>query len=220
VSHDEHSTVSTPNSCSRDLHPNNVLVARAVYVNDSEDHAIVTDIGEGKILDIRDIDTSAGASYGCSEFRAPEVHGGQGWSSAADVFSFGVLCCKVLELRGQVCARVPIPTILQQAIPLSDGEEIAPKDFAEAVKSCLSSDPGLRPSIRSVITHLDDLTGDFFYEEDGYSSRRALKEQPEELLDQIEWSPLNWRQALATARGFLPTGASRVFNTRDSILDD
>lgn len=195
-------------------------MARAFYVNDSEDNAIVTDIGEGKILDTRDIDTSAGASYGCSEFRAPEVHGVQGWSSAADVFSFGVLCCKILELRAEICAPVPIPTKLQPSIPLSDGEEIAPKEFTEVVESCLSSDPGLRPSIRSVITHLDRLTQDFFYEENGYSPRRALKEQPEELLNQIEWSRLNWRQVLAAARGLVQTRAPGVFNTRDSILDD
>ena len=160
------------------------------------------------------------ASYGYSEFRAPEVHGVQGWSSAADVFSFGVLCCKVLELRAEICAAVPIPTKLQQLIPLSDGDEIAPREFTEVVEGCLRSDPGSRPSIRSVIARLDRLTTAFFYEENGYSQRTALKEQPQELLNQIEWSHLNWKQILAAARGFIQTKAPGVFNTRDSILDD
>jgi serine/threonine protein kinase len=188
-------------------------------VNDSEDHAIVTDIGEGKVLDTRGIETSAGASYGCSEFRAPEVRGAQGWSSAADVFSFGVLCCKVLELWADVCTS-PIANKLRKLVPGLDGEEIVPKEIKKVVEGCLSRGPTERLSIGSVITELDRLSGKFWYEEKGYTSQSALKDEPEELLKQIEWRSLNWRQTLAVARGAIDARVPGEYSTRDSILDD
>lgn len=207
------------NTPPRDLHPNNVLIARTYYVNDSEDHAIVTDIGEGKILDARGIENSAGASYGCSEFRAPEVHGAQGWSLAADVFSFGVICCKVLELRANVSTG-PVPTALRQFISGSDGEELVPEEIKSILEGCLKPEAINRPTIRSVITDLNNLSRKFWYEEDGYTHQSALKEEPETLLKQIQWTSFSWRRALAIVKGALPTRHVGDHITRDSILGD
>jgi len=193
-------------------------VTSAYYVNDSEDHAIVSDIGEGKVLDTRDVDISAGASYGCSEFRAPEVRGTQGWSSAADVFSFGVLCCKVLEIHVNI-RMGSIPKKLQHTA-LNSNEELVPEEIKTTVEACLRREPKDRPSIRSVITDLDRLTVKFWYEEKGYTTQSALKDEPEELLKQLEWSALNWSRALAVAQGVIRNKYFGEYSTRDSILDD
>lgn len=189
-------------------------------MGDSEDSAIVTDIGEGKILDTRDVDVAAGASYGCSEFRAPEVRGVQGWSSAADVFSFGVLCCKVLELRINVC-NATLPGKLQQLAQNSDVEDLMPKEIATILQSCLSRTPSDRPGIRSVIKGLNRLSQDFWYEEKGYTAHAALRDEPEELLNQIQWCLFNWEEALAIAQGDIADPrVSKYYATRDSILDE
>ena len=191
-------------------------MTRAYYANGSQDKAIVTDIGEGKILETRDIETSAGASYGCSEFRAPEVHGVQEWSPAADVFSFGVLCCKVLDLWAEVC-RTPIPDKLRQLVPCSHGETLVPKEITKVVEGCLSRVPAERPSIRSVTMDLDRLFTNFYSESEDNS---PLRGEPEGLQEQIEWSRFTWRKALAIAQGAMDAGVPGQYSTRESILGD
>ena len=97
---------------------------------------------------------------------------------------------------------------------------MVPKEITKIVEGCLSRGPTERPGIRSVITELDRLASKFWYEKKGYSAQSALKDEPEELLKQVEWSGLNWRQSLAVARGAIDARVPGEYSTRESILDD
>lgn len=85
---------------------NNILVTDRLYPQDLEFHHeftyLISDADEEKLLrpesEINDSSTRR-ASYGTSEFRAPGVQSGQGWSTKAEALSFGIIACKVLNCR-------------------------------------------------------------------------------------------------------------------------
>jgi serine/threonine protein kinase len=189
------------------------------YINESEDSAIITDIGEGKMLDGRDIETGPGRSYGALGYRAPEIRGTQNWTTAADVFSFGVLCSHILQFRAQVCTERP-PAVILELFPASTQEEMIPTEIKKVVQECLSVEPTARPAIRSVITDLERVARKFWFESEGYTPQTALKDEPEELLKQIHWSTVNLTQELALAKGLMSARDMRTIRTRDSILDE
>ena len=197
----------------RDLHPNNVLVVRTHHGQSVQDHAVLTDMGEGKTLNKRNVETPAGASYGCSEFRAPEVHGAQSWSSAADVFSFGVLCCKTLELRARVC-QTSLPSNSHHLLSFPNRDDIVPAEIAEIIEGCLRHAPSERPGMYMVMMELDSLSRKIPDEE------REQKCGQAELLKQLQWSDWNWKQALAVAQRVPAASSFGQYNTRDSILDE
>lgn len=141
---------------SRDLHLNNILVTDRYYPQDLEfphefDY-LISDVGEGKVLrSDTEINDSKGrrASYGALEFRAPEIQGGQGWSTKAEAFSFGVIACKVLNCRLDVSkARPPGETlsVLETEHSVSEDfaeiiAQIVPTAIKDAIQPCLSDSP-------------------------------------------------------------------------------
>lgn len=118
-----------------------------------------SDLGEGKIIEDRVVEI-AGVSYGCEDYRAPEVRGRTGWSEKADIYSFGKVCCAVLRLRARVCSQ-PVPHHYQAIIDSSTDQSWMPESFASLVKSCLESHPALRPTAATATTILDRLSSAF-----------------------------------------------------------
>jgi hypothetical protein len=142
-------------------------VARAYYVNDSKDHAVVTDIGEGKSLDSRNLETSAGAGYGCREFRAPEVMAVKDGLPPQTSFPSGSCVAKSSSCE-LMSARPRSPPRCGRWPRLAwTGEEMVPQKFKKIAEGCLSREHTERPSMRSVIRDLDRLSGKFYYEEKG-----------------------------------------------------
>lgn len=190
-----------------DLHLQNILVTDRFYPNDPEiPHEfgfLITDIGEGKILhegktfvDLSDHVESYGAVY----FRAPEVHGDHGWTTKAEVFSFGAIACKVFENRQNYCTAVPLPWILEQThnndrlvnvrLPITI-EHIVPAGLREIIEPCFSHDPDARPTMREVVHRLDDLSLEFFVDKDEGETEEPLE---------IEWLYWNWEGSLEQGR--------------------
>jgi hypothetical protein len=189
---------------------NNILVTDCYYPNDPEyphqyDY-MITDIGEGKVLnpsqEVRDL-TYHRASYGAVEFRAPEIRGNQGWSTKAEVFSFGVIACKIMECRNYICpsptpewvlleVEREHPSLRQDADMIA---HIVPAGLKGAIEPCLAHSPDDRPSMRDVIDalddldDLDDLTSDFTADTIEKGAKRKVK-----------WVFWNWNESLKESR--------------------
>lgn len=155
---------------------NNILVTDRYCPQDLEfPHEftyLISDVGEGKRLrpgsEMND-SSSRRASYGASDFRAPEVQGGQGWSTKAEVFSFGVIACKVLNCRLDVSKERPpeeILSFLEEELPMAQKTsemiaQIVPAAVKKAIEPCLSDSPTARPDMKAVVHALEDLFVDF-----------------------------------------------------------
>jgi hypothetical protein len=192
----------------------NILVTDRFYPHDPEfPHEfqyLLTDIGEGKVLrpsqQFDDPTTAHRASYGAIDFRAPEVHGSQGWSAAAEVFSFAVMACKIFDLRRYVCRAKPPDELLarvERDIPgIRENAKMAamivPAKVREAVEPCLLHLPGSRPTIREVIRILDELTEKFT------SDKMVLEETGEDEKGQegasVKWTSWDWNKSLIEGR--------------------
>lgn len=117
---------------------------------------LISDIGEGKNLSERDLHV-VGASMGAKQFRAPEIRGGKGWTVKADVFAFGVLACKLLDLRDQVCGDAQDKEDTSQSESTSYVRSI-PERLRKPLEACMTREPDQRPSMRGVIRILDDFS--------------------------------------------------------------
>jgi len=152
---------------------------------------MISDIGEGKVLrpEAEKADpTRHRASYGVIDFRAPEIRSGEGWSIAADVFSFGVIACRMMECRRIACTLPPPEQVLaevEKSCPdfKRDDERIAyivPKLLKKTITHCFERKPEDRPKMRQVVYRLDDCTMEF-------------------LGKKVQWTFWNWEKTLAEA---------------------
>ncbi|KAF3000080.1 hypothetical protein E8E13_002178 [Curvularia kusanoi] len=191
----------------RDLHDENILVTLREYPNDPirplEYHYMLSDVGEGKMLNpsSTDPDLPEGhyASYGNPQYRAPEVIGPSGWTKAADVWSFGMICVKLLEMRRSVCgdsSRIPPQVLeaLQEQHPdknfslLSrDVGFIVPLALKQVLEPCFRHDSEERPDVHTVALGLNEASMGFYIED-------------KELLEQnrnVKWTCWNWNETKA-----------------------
>jgi hypothetical protein len=182
---------------------NNILVTDRYYPNDPmyphEYSYMITDIGEGKVLkpgqDVRDL-TDHRPSYGAVEFRAPEVRGKEGWSTKAEVFSFGVIACKIMEYRRHISTSLPPEWVLSELGDNHSGlkqdadtaAHIVPARLKSAIKPCLSHSPDDRPSMRDVVRTLDDLMDEFIPDS-------ILKDKRK-----VKWVNWKWNESLRDGR--------------------
>lgn len=184
----------------RDLHPNNVLAHKRPRTTDtlySDELAyLISDFGEGKMLSDRELDI-AGESIGAKQFRAPEIRGGKGWTAKADVFAFGVLTCKLLDMRAQICSEI-------DSTANSEGQEsqdwhALPRSLKEVLEACLRPEPHHRPDIRRVVLFLDEI------------SVSLIDDDPEMAI----W---DWSDALAQARNLALDDEDDDFASMSSIF--
>jgi serine/threonine protein kinase len=179
---------------------NNILVTDRYYPNDPqlphEYSCMITDFGEGKVLkpgqEVRD-PIHHRASYGAVEFRAPEVHGNQGWSTKAEAFSFGVIACKIMECRRDICTAPPPEWVLSEVEvkhhDLRQNAYIVPAGLKSTIEPCLSYSPDDRPSIKEVVDALNGLMIDFTADSKHKEDKRKVK-----------WVYWQWNESLKNGR--------------------
>jgi hypothetical protein len=82
----------------------------------------VIDLGESKVLGVKSADMLAvgRARYNAVDYRALEVSQNEGWTVQADVYSFGVLCRKVLTCRAVECTSAPPDWVINNVGSLTD----------------------------------------------------------------------------------------------------
>ncbi|KAH7220410.1 kinase-like domain-containing protein [Fusarium redolens] len=201
----------------RNLHLENILVMDELYPNDVEiPHAfnyLISDLGEGKQLTQQLTSLMSGetafASYGAIDFRAPEQL--QGLPNidafAAEVFTFGVVACKLLNCRSLVSS-VEIPSHIRDSASediaefnhkktekkeLQDGH-IVPRAIRRVISRCLSRRGVDRPDMNHILNELEDITSDFTEDNmDGQAGRT------------VDWCYWDWE---ATFRAALSDGDS------------
>ncbi|KAF5720072.1 Ypk2p [Fusarium mundagurra] len=191
----------------RDLHDENILVTLKEFPNDPinpfEYQYMLSDVGEGKMLNPYGTDPNLPeghyASYGNPQYRAPEVNGSSGWTKAADVWAFGMLCVKLLEMRRSICgdwSKIPpwVLDVLQKQHPDKDFSPssrdvgfIAPWALNRCLEPCFRHDPDERPDIHTVALGLDEVSSEFYVED---------KEQLEQNKN-VKWSYWNWNKTRA-----------------------
>jgi serine/threonine protein kinase len=181
----------------------NILVTDRYYPNDAqcphEYDYIITDIGEGKVLSPEKVvmgPMNARSSYGAVDFRAPEVHGHTGWSTKAEVFSFGVIACKILDCKSLIPTTTPDWVLsearekLPQALTsLEMTVYVVPAGLKKVIEPCLSNLPEDRPSMKDTVLALDDVAEDFTSDTMDPGGKRKIK-----------WVYWNWRETLARGR--------------------
>ena len=128
----------------------------------------IIDLGESKVLGMEDnIDTLATgrASYGAAEYRAPEVHQNEGWTTKADIFALGTLSHKVFNCRLAKCSSEPPDWVIKKATlqrsdsnsTIVDLKRIVPTKLMKIVQECRQADPDNRPTSLRVSSELDNL---------------------------------------------------------------
>lgn len=153
---------------------------------------MISDIGEGKVLrpEAEKADpTGHRASYGAVDYRAPEIERGEPYTPSSDVFSYGVIACRIMDCRRAACKAPPQEEVLadvEKRLPefKRDTEHIAyivPKLLKKEIEPCLAGNPEARPKMRPVALGLDDCTMQFFS-------------------DKVQWTYWNWDESLAEAR--------------------
>ena len=209
----------------RDLHDENILVTLREYPNDPmhplEYHYMLSDVGEGKMLNPSSADPILPeghyASYGNPHYRAPEVNGPSGWTKAADVWSFGMICVKLLEMRRSNCgdsSKIP-PWVLEAvqeqhpnknfSLLSQDVGFIVPLSLKRVLEPCFRHDSDERPDVHTVALGLDEVSMEFYTED-------------KELLEQnrnVKWTYWNWNEAKAVGL----KGKEPVMGTGKDSLD-
>ncbi|PKK65342.1 kinase-like protein [Rhizophagus irregularis] len=131
----------------RDFHSGNILYNNATS-------AIICDLGISKSSIAAD---NSGEIYGIIPYIAPEIFQGHKYTTASDIYSFGMIMWEFMtgrrpfwdqnydiDLIISICEglRPPITTII-------------PKDYINLMKKCWHSDPNKRPTASSILKELD-----------------------------------------------------------------
>jgi Protein tyrosine and serine/threonine kinase len=182
---------------------------------------MISDIGEGKILnqsqEFRD-SSSPRASYGAVDFRAPEVYDSEGWSPKAEVFSFGVIACKIMQCRRYECISATpawvISQVEEQYPGLGQDEEmmahIVPAGVRKALEPCLSYSPDDRPFMKDVVLQLDKFSEEFLNDDGEYCEDDV----------HIRWIYWNWSESKRNGRHPKPSQSSAIGTSAENELDD
>jgi serine/threonine protein kinase len=214
----------------RDLHDENILVTLREFPDDPtypfEYCYMLSDIGEGKMLHTSSTNPEEAedhyASYGNPLYRAQEVTGPSGWTKAADVWAFGIISLKLLEMRrldDRDCMKTPTRVIdaAQEQHPgknfsCSPGDVgfIVPLSLKRVLEPCFRHDPNERPDVHTVAVGMDNVTLEFFSEDKAQLENNTS----------VRWTYWNWNETKAA--GFKGKGlATSGWNgDLDSTLDD
>lgn len=138
----------------RDLKPGNLLL-------DGDGTPHVTDFGLAKVMQ-RDLHaTQTGAILGTPAYMPPEqAQGGKGLTTAADVYSLGVILYSLLAGAPPFAGATPVETLMQviaQPVPpLRAANPLVDRDLETICHKCLEKDPARRyPSAQALADDLD-----------------------------------------------------------------
>src|SRR6266498_1289029 len=124
----------------RDFHSGNIL-----YENDSD--VVISDLGISK-SSIKSTDDDDSEIYGVISYIAPEILQGKEYTTASDIYSFGMIMWELMtgrmpfwdkiqdtELVIEICDGLRPPTAIVHA----------PEGYVELMQECWNSDPNKRP---------------------------------------------------------------------------
>jgi hypothetical protein len=131
----------------RDLKPENILL-------DEHQWPQIGDFGSSRLLDL---DLTQTRQPGTPLYMAPELYDETGYTTAVDIFSFGLILYELLVGRRAFSSTIA-PYVLMKKVTTGDRPEI-PADVSEAgckmIKRCWNVDPAIRPSIDEVAAEFE-----------------------------------------------------------------
>ncbi len=134
----------------RDFHSGNIL-----YENDSD--VVISDLGISK-SSIKSTNDGDNEIYGIISYMAPEILQGKKYTTASDIYSFGIIMWELmtgrmpfwdqkydLELIIKICKGFRPPIITN-----------SPKGYIELMQECWNSDPNKRPKTNYISDIFDE----------------------------------------------------------------
>ncbi|EXX50837.1 Bck1p [Rhizophagus irregularis DAOM 197198w] len=132
----------------RDFHSGNILYNNATS-------AIICDLGISKSSIAAD---NSGEIYGIIPYIAPEIFQGHKYTTASDIYSFGMIMWEFMTGRRPFWDQIHdidlIISICNGLRPPISTTNI-PKDYINLMKKCWHSDPNKRPTASSILKELD-----------------------------------------------------------------
>ncbi|CAI2173246.1 1363_t:CDS:2 [Funneliformis geosporum] len=132
----------------RDFHSGNILINKNKY-DDKYDDIKIGDLGLSKsATEADDNDT-----YGIIPYMAPEALQGQKYTTASDIYSFGMIMWECMTGRRPFWDRAHDTELI---IDICDGlrpptgDIVAPEGYIELMKECWDSDPNKRPATGNI----------------------------------------------------------------------
>ncbi|RIA95995.1 kinase-like domain-containing protein [Glomus cerebriforme] len=148
----------------RDLHSGNILMLNVPDGNTPSIRGCVTDVGLSGYVRIENAmvaDEQEGV-FGVLPYIAPEVLGGEPYTLAADVYSFGIILWQIaanklpfrnrahdISLKNSICNG-----LRENRVPQ------VPKDYEDMYMRCWDADPKKRPTIDDVMWELERMWED------------------------------------------------------------
>jgi len=131
----------------RDLKSGNLLIAEDGRVK-------ITDFGLSRTKD-RLLKESTHFIGGTDRWTAPEVHDGEIYTEAADVFSYGLILYEIAmrRLPFQETPAEDVPKLWKKGERPSIGSDV-PSDFEKLIVMCWQQIPSRRPSFKDVVAYL------------------------------------------------------------------
>jgi serine/threonine protein kinase/tetratricopeptide (TPR) repeat protein len=126
----------------RDLKPANIM-----FIDDSNNHAVLTDFGIARILGKTEL-TASGAMVGTPAYMSPEVGRGKSLDHRADLYGLGVILYEMLAGRVPYDADTPLAVIMQHAnAPLPTRQDFGwdiPESLERLILHAMAKEPDNR----------------------------------------------------------------------------
>lgn len=175
----------------RDIKPANVMVGR-----DVEGKAVVKLVDFGIVADLNSETVDADEDVmGTSAYMAPEQYAGEPPEPSLDLFALGVVLYEAISGRS-----MPPDGWTPETLPLLETiRRRVPGDLAEFVRSCMMSEPAMRPGSASVVA--EQLAN--------FSKQLEAAKTPS---DQV---PVRTGGTAVMARSHMPSGGTEVVFRRE-----
>jgi serine/threonine protein kinase len=149
----------------RDFHSGNIFLDWSASVR-------IGDLGLSKSATAESTDDE-NENYGIIPYMAPEIFRGQRYTTASDIYSFGMIMWEVMTGRRPFWDRNHDTDLI---IEIVDGLRPpivtnAPKGYIELMEECWHSDPKKRPKATEIIEKVDKM----FYNERDKSTTEIIK---------------------------------------------
>ncbi|CAI2178211.1 3572_t:CDS:2 [Funneliformis geosporum] len=136
----------------RDLHSGNILI------NEDKNLSIFGSIKIGDLgLSKSATEADVNETYGIIPYMAPEVLQGQKYTTASDIYSFGMIMWEYMTGRRPFWDRAHDTELIIDicdGLRPSIGDIVAPEGYIELMKECWDPDPNKRPISRNIYNTL------------------------------------------------------------------
>jgi serine/threonine protein kinase len=139
----------------RDFHSGNMFFDNNLYINSVK----IGDFGLSKSATAESKDDDNNEIYGIIPYMAPEIFLGQKYTTASDIYSFGMIMWELMTGRRPFCDRSHDTDLI---IGIVDGSRPpivtnAPEGYIELMEECWHFDPNKRPTATNILEKINDL---------------------------------------------------------------